>query len=47
MSATRRAVTALFAAALFSALPQAANAHSTPEKRKVNVATASLGLICR
>ena len=44
MSASRRVVTALFAAALLSTLPQAANAQSTPEKRKLNVATASLGL---
>lgn len=32
------------AAALLAALPQIAAAQSTPEKRKVNVATASLGL---
>ena len=43
-SITRSAVICILAAALLAALPQAAGAQSTPEKRKVNVATASLGL---
>jgi NitT/TauT family transport system substrate-binding protein len=44
MSAIRTAAIAILAAAMLAALPQAARAQSTPEKRKVNVATASLGL---
>ena len=41
---TRSAAICILGAALLAALPQAAGAQSTPEKRKINVATASLGL---
>ena len=40
----RNAVALAVAAAMLAMLPQDAGAQSTPEKRKVNVATASLGL---
>src|SRR5437868_1910789 len=40
----RNALIATFGAALIAALPQGANAQNAPEKRQVNVATASLGL---
>ena len=40
----RAAVIAILAAGLLAAAPQPAGAQSTPEKRKVNIATASLGL---
>jgi NitT/TauT family transport system substrate-binding protein len=43
MSAINRAFAALFAVALVL-LPHGADAQSTPEKRKINIATASLGL---
>ena len=40
----RKAFTAISSALLLALLAQSANAQSAPEKRKVNVATASLGL---
>ena len=43
MRAIRNAVLSILTVALLTVLPNAANAQ-TPEKRKVNIATASLGL---
>jgi NitT/TauT family transport system substrate-binding protein len=44
MSVVKKAALILFSVLALALLPQAAGAQSTPEKRKVNIATASLGL---
>src|SRR5215471_19937369 len=44
MSAIKSAIIVALTASALALLPQAAGAQSTPEKRKINVATASLGL---
>src|SRR5215510_11195548 len=41
---TKKAAFVILSAALLALFPQTASAQSTPEKRKVSVATASLGL---